>query len=119
MGNNNSDKNTKKIKSSQRIALAIGFLISLISLISMIIMLEFSSVIIQHFAGLIDIISQKGNPNTACITFGVICAIFIICCTIIICVLLCKMAACVKFRIEKNTECEKVKELSEHINNKG
>lgn len=116
MGNNNSDKNTKIIKSSQIIALVI---VSLISLISMIIMLEFSSVIIKHFAVLIDNISKNCNPNTACITLCVICAIFVICCTIIICVLLCKMAACVKFRIEKNIECEKVKELSEHINNKG
>ena len=59
--------------------------------------------------------SNSHNVNTLYITSCVLFSIGIICCTIIICVLLCIIARVVKCYIEKAAECENTKELFEYV----
>ena len=73
-----------------------------------------NAVLIQYVK-LMEEASNSHNVNTLYITSCVLFSIGIICCTIIICVLLCIIARVVKCYIEKAAECKNTKELYEYV----
>lgn len=112
------EKENKKTKCHNCIPLVLLISFVVCAILSMSFTIVFcccESTVSSQYVKLMEGASNSHNVNTLYITSCVLFSIGIICCTIIICVLLCMIARVVKCYIEKAAECENTKELFEYV----
>lgn len=112
------EKENKKTKCHNCIPLVLLISFVVCAILSMSFAIVFcccESTVSSQYVKLMEGASNSHNVNTLYITSCVLFSIGIICCTIIICVLLCMIARVVKCYIEKAAECENTKELFEYV----
>ena len=111
----NENKKTKCHKCFPIVSLIIFVVCAILSMSVAIVLCCCESTVLIQYVKLMGEASNSHNVNTLYITSCVLFSIGIICCTIIICVLLCIIARVVKCYIEKAAECENTKELFEYV----